>query len=53
MRVFLLRILIGWWIIPMFWFIYPLLYWLLFNEVGRGIEEAKEFANVLWYGEIR
>lgn len=49
MRIILLRILLGWWMIPFaLIFIFPL-FWLL-SGLETAINDIKELSRDLWYG---
>lgn len=49
MRVFALRVLIGWWIIPFIWTIFwPIAYLLGGTEEANYI--TKELTKYYWYG---
>ena len=51
-RLFLLRILISWWMIPFsFLVISPLIY-LLTGDLKSALRENKEFIHLPWYGEL-
>lgn len=48
MRIFLLRLLIGWWMIPTSFIVLPVLNYLLVGKPDYKL--IKEFCHVLWYG---
>ena len=50
-RIFLLRILIGWYMIPLFWIILLPFFYLLSGKWKRSIEDIYEATKGLWYGE--
>ncbi len=47
MRVFLLRVLISWWFIPLSVFLIPVFY--LIGDVK--LEAYKELVKIMWYGD--
>lgn len=50
MRIFLLRLLLGWWMIPiMYLFMIPFFY-LLAGDFLKQVNEIKEICKMLWYG---
>ena len=49
MRILLLRLLIGWWVIPVAWLLlWPLLY--LIGGVEDATETLKYTTKLYWYG---
>lgn len=49
MRIILLRVLIGWWMIPVVWLIMMPLFCVLLFDVDRAIQECKGISHDLWY----
>jgi len=50
MRILLLRLLLSWWLIPLFWTGGFLIWWLLFGS-DEAIECSRDLTRVLWYGD--
>jgi len=51
MRLFLLRILLSWWMIPASWLtIFPLIY-LLSGDTNDAKYEVMQFCKYIWHGE--
>lgn len=53
MRIFLLRLLIGWWMILLGWPLIVSLNWLMFGDIAECVDNANDMAHALWYGEER
>ena len=49
MRV-LLRVLIGWWAVPLGWAVMFPIGWLLMG-LDEAIEGTRDFSRFMWYGE--
>ena len=47
-RIILLRVLLSWWLIPVLWCYFPIVYLLLGREYA--IDFARDFTRVLWSG---
>lgn len=50
MRLFLLRTLLAWWMIPALWVLVLPLGWLLTGDFGSSVQETKEMSRKLWNG---
>lgn len=48
MRIICLRLLLGWWMIPMVFVIFPVLSWLLWGRLQIGVDDARVFSKTLW-----
>jgi len=51
MRIFLLRLLIGWWIIPLLLIIGLPVMWLIDGDLPETIDDARYIMRVFWYGD--
>jgi hypothetical protein len=52
MRILLLRILISWWIIPIFWIFHLPLAYLVFGNFKDCIKDEVGLSRILWYGDF-
>jgi hypothetical protein len=50
MRLFLLRALIGWWMVVGTWTVIFALVWLMTGSVGETVETCKEISHGVWWG---
>jgi hypothetical protein len=50
MRVFLLRLLIGWWAVPLMWIFYFPIFFLLTGSREKSINFVSDLSRVCWYG---
>jgi len=52
-RVFLLRILIGWYMVPLFWIVLLPLFYLISGKWNQSTEDIREATKIIWYGESK
>ena len=50
MRIFLLRLLIGWWIVPFAWLLMFPIGYLITGDYYETVEDTKWFCNYIWNG---
>ena len=49
-RVFFLRILIAWWMIPTVWLIILPVLWLICGDFKQIVSEMADFTHIIWTG---
>ena len=50
MRIFLLRLLIGWWLIPLIYLMFLPFSYMLTGDYFESVNDVKKICKILWYG---